>query len=235
MGGGDREGERERRRDDDDDDDDDSDSAHSGAPRSASALQLCGDAGAQGETKGGGDASTRECREPSAQHHTHTHTLTAETRRGCVQMMFAEGPITGSSRMNCGICVDLPHPVLPETMITECVRMSVTISPICFVTGSLSRTRFRLAHSRLLSLRCLDLFQNEDRCVSETLLRPPPRPRLRRFAPETRRSKSSVIGGPIVKPDDACRASDAEIGCFAKCCESAVMEDWSTSTMCSSS
>ena len=71
--GGGTEREKERERDDDDDDDDDSDSAHSGAPRSASTSQLCGVAGARGETKGRGDASTRECREHSAQHHTHTH------------------------------------------------------------------------------------------------------------------------------------------------------------------
>ena len=44
----------------------------------------------------------------------------ADIRLGCVHIMLQEAPRVASisdSKMNCGICVVLPHPVSPE-MIT---------------------------------------------------------------------------------------------------------------------
>ena len=42
-------------------------------------------------------------------------TAIALIRRGWVQTILQPGPMLGSSSRNCGTCVDLPHPVSPDT------------------------------------------------------------------------------------------------------------------------
>lgn len=45
-------------------------------------------------------------------------TAMALIRRGCVQTILQLGPKLGSSRTNCGTCVDFPQPVSPDTRQT---------------------------------------------------------------------------------------------------------------------
>ena len=62
-------------------------------------------------------------------------------RRGCVTTMRHWGPISGSSRRNCGTWVVLPHPVSPLTnTICSCLMSEVTAS-WCTNAGSPSRFR----------------------------------------------------------------------------------------------
>mmetsp|Transcript_24228 Transcript_24228/g.84123 ORF Transcript_24228/g.84123 Transcript_24228/m.84123 type:complete len:264 (-) Transcript_24228:289-1080(-) len=79
---------------------------------------------------------------PSSSHlskATRSASDTALMRRGCVTMTFAVGPISGSSRMNCGTCVLLPHPVSPETTTTWLERTSRHSSSALAYAGSRER------------------------------------------------------------------------------------------------
>ena len=73
---------------------------------------------------------------------TRAATDVALMRRGCVQMMEVRPPsprITASSRMNCGSCVVLPHPVSPATMVTWWFATACRSSAVLAHDGSFMR------------------------------------------------------------------------------------------------
>ena len=68
---------------------------------------------------------------------TRSATDMAETRLGCVHSTRHRSPRShASSRMNCGTCVVLPHPVSPTTTVTaDCLIVVVSVSRYA-ATGS---------------------------------------------------------------------------------------------------
>ena len=84
----------------------------------------------------------------------------AATRRGCVQMMLQLPPAPASmraSRMSCGTCVDLPHPVSPTRTTTGLAATASIKAPASLWIGSFCRCcqRARQAPDLLVRVRSI--------------------------------------------------------------------------------